>query len=74
MVRLLLDPEIVACGDASDVVQDALLEASRRLQKYLANPKMPFHLWLRTSPKTLSPATLAVVGVFGARVAFSNAT
>ncbi len=33
--------------DASDVVQDVLLEASRRLQDYLQKPPMPFHLWLR---------------------------
>jgi RNA polymerase sigma-70 factor (subfamily 1) len=29
------------------VVQEVLLEASRRLQDYLRNPAMPFHLWLR---------------------------
>ena len=33
--------------DASDVVQDVLLEASNRLGKYLAQPTLPFHLWLR---------------------------
>src|SRR5262250_16059 len=34
-------------GDASDIVQDVLLEAHRRLQDYLRKPAMPFHLWLR---------------------------
>jgi len=33
--------------DASDIVQDVLLEANRRLGDYLANPVMPFNLWLR---------------------------
>ncbi len=33
--------------DASDVVQDALVEASRRLSDYLKDPRMPFHAWLR---------------------------
>ena len=33
--------------DASVVVQDVLLEASNRLGKYLAQPTLPFHLWLR---------------------------
>ena len=33
--------------DASDVVQDVLLEASNRLGKYLDQPTLPFHLWLR---------------------------
>jgi RNA polymerase sigma-70 factor (ECF subfamily) len=47
MIDLRLDPAIAARVDASDVVQDVLLEASRRLDDYLANPVMPFHLWLR---------------------------
>jgi RNA polymerase sigma-70 factor (ECF subfamily) len=32
--------------DASDIVQDVLIEANRRLRDYLANPTMPFRLWL----------------------------
>ncbi|MFO0964861.1 MAG: sigma-70 family RNA polymerase sigma factor [Gemmataceae bacterium] len=47
VIALRLDPAIVQRVDASDVVQDVLLEASRRLQDYLKNPVMPFHLWLR---------------------------
>jgi RNA polymerase sigma-70 factor (ECF subfamily) len=47
MIALRLDPAIAARVDASDVVQDVLLEASRRLDTYLANPVLPFHLWLR---------------------------
>jgi RNA polymerase sigma-70 factor (ECF subfamily) len=37
--------------DASDIVQDVLIEANRRLDDYLANPIMPFHLWLRQMAK-----------------------
>jgi RNA polymerase sigma-70 factor (ECF subfamily) len=47
MIDLRLDPAIAARVDASDVVQDVLVEASRRLDDYLARPVMPFHLWLR---------------------------
>jgi RNA polymerase sigma-70 factor, ECF subfamily len=47
MIDLRLDRRVSARLDASDVVQDVLLEASRRLRDYLQNPAMPFHLWLR---------------------------
>jgi RNA polymerase sigma-70 factor, ECF subfamily len=47
MVQLRLDRAIGARVDASDVVQDVLWEASRRLSDYLRDPKLPFHLWLR---------------------------
>lgn len=47
MIDLRLDPAIVQRLDASDVVQEVLIEANRRLKDYLKNPPMPFHLWLR---------------------------
>lgn len=47
MVQLRLDQKIQRRIDVSDVVQDVLVEANRRLQDYLANPVMGFHLWLR---------------------------
>ncbi len=47
MIDLRLDPAIAARLDASDVVQEVLLEANRRLDDYLRNPAMPFGLWLR---------------------------
>jgi RNA polymerase sigma-70 factor, ECF subfamily len=47
LVQFRLDRRIAGRVDASDVVQDVLLEASRRLRDYVTDPKMPFHLWLR---------------------------
>jgi RNA polymerase sigma-70 factor (ECF subfamily) len=47
MIDLRLDPALAARVDASDIVQDVLLEAHRRLDEYLRNPAMPFRLWLR---------------------------
>jgi RNA polymerase sigma-70 factor (ECF subfamily) len=47
MIDLRLDPALAARLDASDVVQEVLLEVSRRLADYLREPTMPFHLWLR---------------------------
>src|SRR5262249_36997573 len=47
MVDLRLDPALARRVDASDIVQDVLLEASKRLADYLKSPVMPFHLWLR---------------------------
>ncbi len=47
MIELRLDHAIIARVDASDIVQDTLVEASRRLQDYIRSPDMPFHLWVR---------------------------
>src|SRR5262245_32006707 len=47
MVQLRLDQRIQRRIDVSDIVQDVLVEANRRLKEYVANPQMPFHLWLR---------------------------
>src|SRR5438874_4734003 len=46
-VQLRLDPALARRVDASDIVQDVLLEANRRLREYLKAPAMPFQLWLR---------------------------
>jgi len=51
MVRMRLDQRIRARIDVSDVVQDVLVEANRRLRDYLDNPTMAFHLWLRQIAK-----------------------
>src|SRR5207249_9634607 len=47
MIALRLDPALAGRVDASDIVQEVLLEASRRLADYLRDAPMPFHLWLR---------------------------
>jgi len=51
MVRMRLDRAIGRRVDASDVVQDVLLEASRRMSDYLKDPRLPYHLWLRQLAK-----------------------
>ena len=51
MVQMRLDQAVARRVDASDVVQDVLLEASQRLSDYIRNPSMPFHLWLRQLAK-----------------------
>ena len=47
MVRMRLDRALAQRVDASDIVQEVLFEASRRLDDYVREPSMPFHLWLR---------------------------
>jgi RNA polymerase sigma-70 factor (ECF subfamily) len=47
MVSLRMSPRLRGRVDASDVVQDAYLEAARALDDYLREPKLPFFLWLR---------------------------
>ena len=47
MVGMRLDHRLRARLDTSDILQDAYLEAQRRLDQYLASSPMPFYLWLR---------------------------
>ncbi len=47
LIRMRLDQKIQKRIDVSDVLQDVLIEANRRLTRYLNDPVMPFHLWLR---------------------------
>jgi RNA polymerase sigma-70 factor (ECF subfamily) len=47
MVALRLDRRLQARIDASDVIQEAFLEASARLPEYARQPALPFFLWLR---------------------------
>jgi RNA polymerase sigma-70 factor (ECF subfamily) len=47
MVAVRLDRRLAARVDPSDVVQDALVEATRTLSNYLRNRPMPFYPWLR---------------------------
>lgn len=47
LVEMRLDRKVQQRVDVSDVVQDVLVEASGRLDKYLNDPVMAFHLWMR---------------------------
>ena len=47
MVSVRMDRGMAQRVDASDIVQEALIEAHRRLGDYIKEGSMPFHLWLR---------------------------
>jgi RNA polymerase sigma-70 factor (ECF subfamily) len=47
MIELRMDSRLYRRLDASDVVQDALLDIASRLDDYLTDPKVPFFLWMR---------------------------
>jgi RNA polymerase sigma-70 factor, ECF subfamily len=47
MVTVRLDRRLAPRIDASDVVQEALVEADRRLDGYLREQPVPFYAWLR---------------------------
>lgn len=47
LIAARMDRVVQSRVDASDIVQDVMIEANRRLSDYLENPAMPFRLWLR---------------------------
>ncbi len=47
MVQLRLDRRLYGRIDPSDVIQEAYLDASRRLDEFAADPRMPPFVWLR---------------------------
>lgn len=47
MVQIRMDPRIRQRVGASDVLQEACIEAADRLGEYVADPEVPFFLWLR---------------------------
>jgi RNA polymerase sigma-70 factor (ECF subfamily) len=47
MVTLRLDARLVGKVDVDDVLQDAFVEANRRIGDYLEEPGVPFFVWLR---------------------------
>ena len=47
MVAVRLDRRLATRFDASDVVQEALLDAASNLTAYLSRPPLPFYPWLR---------------------------
>ncbi len=47
MVHLRLSRRLQGRVDDSDVLQEAFLDVSQRLNEYIHDPKLPFFLWLR---------------------------
>ncbi len=47
MVEVRLDRRLAPRVDPSDVVQEALADAARRLPEYVRDRPLPFHAWLR---------------------------
>lgn len=47
MVAVRIDPRLSARVDPSDVVQEALVEAARKLPDYTRERPLPFYPWLR---------------------------
>jgi RNA polymerase sigma-70 factor (ECF subfamily) len=47
LVALRLDRRLAARADPSDVVQESLVEADRRLSDFLRDRPVPFYVWLR---------------------------
>jgi RNA polymerase sigma-70 factor (ECF subfamily) len=51
IIEMRIDPQLERRVDASDIVQEVMIEASRRLPGYLEGNPLPFHLWLRQMAK-----------------------
>ena len=51
VVQLRMDARVPARVDPSDVVQEAQLDAFRRLRDFLDRRPMPFRLWLRNTAR-----------------------
>lgn len=47
MVDIRLDPRLASRVDPSDVVQETMADAARRLPQYLKDAPLPFYVWLR---------------------------
>lgn len=47
MLRRRMDPRLRTRVDPADVLQETYVEVSRRIDEYLADPRMPIFLWLR---------------------------
>lgn len=47
MIAVRMDPRLAARVDPSDIVQETLVEASRKLPEYLQDQPLPFYPWLR---------------------------
>lgn len=47
MLRFRMDPRLRSRTDVSDILQEAYIDAYRRLDHYARKPQMSFYVWLR---------------------------
>jgi len=47
MIRLRLNRKLQGRLDDSDIIQEAFMEAARKLPQYAQAPQLPFYVWLR---------------------------
>jgi RNA polymerase sigma-70 factor, ECF subfamily len=47
MLAVRIDARLARRVSVEDVLQDAFLDVARRVGEYLADPKVPFYVWLR---------------------------
>ena len=47
MIAFRLDTRIIGKVDCDDILQDAFVEASRRIGDYLDRPSVPVYIWIR---------------------------
>lgn len=47
VIAVRLDARVSPRLDASDVLQEAFVSAGKQLERYAANPRVPFFIWLR---------------------------
>src|SRR5438874_11251963 len=47
MLYVRLDARLLRRVSVEDVLQDAFLDVARRVGEHLADPKVPFYVWLR---------------------------
>jgi len=47
MIQFRMDRRLQGRADPSDVLQEAYIDAQKRVHHYVAKPEMPFYLWLR---------------------------
>lgn len=47
MLRFRMDPRLRSRADVSDILQEAYIDAFRRIDHYASKPQMSFYVWLR---------------------------
>jgi RNA polymerase sigma-70 factor (ECF subfamily) len=47
MIAVRIDPRLAGRVDPSDIVQETLLEAARKLPRFASERRLPFYPWLR---------------------------